>query len=101
MTKRVKLFLVDEKPYLVSLDQISIGDKVIVTVGGQYPSVVDCVNEQVLKLITDSRLTLTQPFKIFLGPEKITLNQSEIDKVLESDGVVEVELENGNITYNI
>ena len=56
MTKRVKLFLVDEKPYLVSLDEIKVGDKAIVTVGGQYPSLVDCSSEQVIKLITESEL---------------------------------------------
>ena len=100
MTKKVKLFLVDEKPYLVSLDEITIGDKAIVTVGGQYPSVVECSNEQVHKLITDSKLTLTQTFKIFMEPEKITLDQKQIEKLLESDGVLEVEIENGNITYN-
>ena len=100
MTKRVKLFVIDEKPYLASLDEISVFYKAIVTVGGQYPSVVDCVNEQIIKLITESKLTLTQSFKIFLEPEKITLNQSQIDTLLEGDGVVEVEVENGNITYN-
>lgn len=101
MTKKVKLFLVDEKPYLVSLDEITIGDKAIVTVGGQYPSVVECSNEQVHKLITDSKLTLTQTFKIFMEPEKITLTQSQIDNLMEGDGVLEVEIENGVITYNI
>jgi len=79
---------------------LQLVDKAIVTVGGQYPSVVDCVNEQIIKLITESKLTLTQSFKIFLEPEKITLNQSQIDTLLEGDGVVEVEVENGNITYN-
>lgn len=101
MTKKVKLFLVDEKPYLVSLDEIKVGDKAIVTVGGQYPSLVDCASEQVVKLITDSKLTLTQPFKIFLEPEKITLSREQIDKLIESDGVLEVEIENGVITFNV
>ncbi len=100
MTKKLKLFMVDEKPYLVSLDKIEIGDKVIVTVGGQYPSLVECSNEQVMSLITDSRLKLTQPFKVFLEPEKITLNQQQIDSLLEGDGVLEVDVENGQITYN-
>lgn len=100
MTKRLKLFLVDEKPYLVSLDQINVGDKAIVTVGGQYPNIVDCVNEQVLNLITKSMLTSTQPFKVFLGPEKITLSQSEIDKIMENDGMIVIEIDNEKITYN-
>ena len=101
MTKKVKLFMIDEKPYLASLDAINIGDRAIVTVGGQYPSIVECQNEQIVKLITESKLTLTQPFKIFLEPDKITLNNDQIQKLIDGDGVLEVEMENGNITYNI
>ena len=101
MTKKVKLFMIDEKPYLASLDAIQIGDRAIVTVGGQYPSIVECQNEQIVKLITESKLTLTQPFKIFLEPDKITLNNDQIQKLIDGDGVLEVEMENGNITYNI
>jgi hypothetical protein len=101
MTKKVKLFMVDEQPYLVSLDKIELGDKAIVTVGGKYPSVVDCSNEQIISLITDSKLTLTQPFKIFMGPDKVNLTQNQIDNLLEGDGVLEVNEENGIITYNI
>jgi hypothetical protein len=101
MVKKVKLFVIDEKPYLVSLDKIEIGDKAIVTVGGQYPSIVECKNEHIINLITDSKLTLTQPFKLFLEPEKITLDKTEIDKILEGDGVLEVEIDNNTIKYNI
>jgi hypothetical protein len=39
MVKKLKLFMVDESPYMVSLDPIELGDKAIVTVGGQYPSI--------------------------------------------------------------
>lgn len=93
--------MVDEKPYLVSLDKIEIGDKAIVTVGGQYPSVVECGNEQIINLITESKLTLTNAFKIFLEPEKVTLSQTEIQKLIDGDGVVEVEIEGNTINYNL
>jgi hypothetical protein len=101
MSKKVKLFMVDEKPYLASLDTPEIGDNAIVTVGGQYPSLVECSSELVLSLITDTKLTLTQAFKVVLPPEKITLTDDQINKILETDGVLEIEEENGNITYNI
>jgi len=93
--------MVDEKPYLVSLDKIEVGDKAIVTVGGQYPSLVECGNEQIINLITESKLTLTQAFKIFLEPDKINLTKTQIDKLIEGDGVVELEIEGNNITYNL
>ena len=100
MSKKLKLFIVDEKPYLVSLDKIELGDKVIMTVGGQYPSIIDCKSQQTLSLITDSKLSLNQPFKIFLAPEKITFTKEQIEKLTEGDGVLEVVEENGVLTFN-
>jgi len=101
MKKKVKLFIVDEKPYLVSLDTIEVGDTAIVTVGGKYPSIVECNTEQILNLITDSKLTLTQGFKIYLEPEKINLSKDQIDNLLEADATIEITEENGTIIYNI
>ena len=101
MIKKLKLFMVDDQPYLVSLDKIEVGDKAIVTVGGQYPSLVECENEQIINLITESKLTLTQAFKIFLGPDKVKLDKKQIELLQEGDGVVEVEIENGEIKYNL
>jgi len=99
MTKKVKLIMVEEKPYLVSLDKLEVGDTAIVTVGGQYPNIVECPNEQIISLIANSKLTLNQAFKVFLGPEKITLTKSEIEKLTEGDGVLEVEFENNEYKF--
>lgn len=99
MTKKVKLIMVEERPYLVSLDKLEVGDKVIVTVGGQYPNIVECPNEQIIELISNSKLTLNQAFKIYLEPEKITLSKSEIEKLTEGDGVLEVEFENNEYKF--
>ena len=101
MTKKVKLFMVDEKPYLVSLDTLEIGDKAIVTVGGKYPSVVMCENEQILNLITGSKLTLTQTYKVYFEPQKGELTQKQIDVLEEGDGVLEVEVIDGVANYII
>ena len=86
---------------MVSLDKIEIGDIAIVTVGGKYPSIVECGNEQIISLITDSKLTLTQPFKVYMGPEKVKLTNEQIEKLTEGDGVLEVVEENGTITFNV
>lgn len=101
MKKKLKLHIVDEKPYLVSLDEIKIGDKLIITVGGQYPSIVECKNQITLDLITNPKLTLTQAFKIFMEPDKINLTPDQVDKVIENGGVLEVEIEDNKISYNI
>jgi hypothetical protein len=52
-------------------------------------------------LIKNTKLKLTQGHKIFLGPDKIGLTQEQINKITESDGIVEITEENGEITYNI
>jgi len=99
--QKVKLIMVEQKPYVVTLDNIGIGDKVIVTVGGQYPSIVNCENETVFKLLTDSKLSLTQTFKIFMEPENIKFTSEQIEKILENDGLMDCVLEDGIYKYSL
>jgi hypothetical protein len=99
--QKVKLIMVDERPYVVSLERPEIGDKAIVTVGGQYPSIVNCENETVLNLLRDSKLSLTQAFKIFMEPDHIKFTSEQIEKILENDGIMDVELDNGTYRYSI
>ena len=93
--------IVDDKPYVVSLDKIEVGDKVIVTVGGQYPSIVECENETVLNLLTGSKLSLTQPFKVFMEPEYIKFTNDQIEKIMENEGLLEVEIVDGVYQYSL
>jgi len=99
--QKVKLMIVDDKPYVVSLDKIEVGDKVIVTVGGQYPSIVECENETVLNLLTGSKLSLTQPFKVFMEPEYIKFTDDQIEKIMENEGLLEVEIVDGVYQYSL
>ena len=99
--QKVKLIMVDERPYVVSLERPEIGDKAIVTVGGQYPSIVDCENETVLNLLRDSKLYLTHSFKIFMEPDHINFTTEQIEKILENDGIMDVEFDNGTYKYSI
>ena len=101
MMQKVKLIMVDERPYVVSLEKVEIGDKVIVTVGGNYPSIVNCENETVLNLLTQSKLSLTQSFKIFMEPEYVKFSGKQIEKILENDGLMDVILEDGIYKYNL
>ena len=99
--QKVKLIMVEEKPYIVSLDKVEIGDKVIVTVGGQYPSIVECENETVFNLLTGSKLSLTQAYKIFMEPEFIKFQPEQIERILENDGILDVQLEDGIYKYSL
>ena len=101
MKQKVKLIMVEEKPYVVSLDKIEIGDKIIVTVGGQYPSILECSNETVYKIAVENRLTSNQAFKIFMELENIKFNPEQIEKILENDGLMDVELDGGVYKYSL
>lgn len=101
MKEKVKLIVVDEKPYIVSLETLVVGDKAIVTVGGQYPSIIECENETVLNLLTESRLSLTNAYKVFMGPESLKFTSDQIEKILENDGNLEVELNDGVYNYSL
>jgi hypothetical protein len=38
---------------------------------------------------------------LYQGPEKINLTHEQIEKLIETDGVLEVSEENGTITYDL
>jgi hypothetical protein len=99
--QKVKLIMVEEKPYIVSLDKVEIGDKVIVTVNGQYPSILDCNSEMIYKIVIENKLTSNQAFKIFMEPENIKFQPEQIEKILENDGLMDVELDNGVYKYSL
>ena len=101
MKQKVKLFMVDEAPYVVTLDRPEIGDTAIVTVGGQYPSVVECENETVLNLLTDSKLTLTQSFKVFMKPNQLNIGPDQLQQIMENGGIMEVEEVNGELKFSL
>jgi len=99
--QKVKLIMVEDKPYIVSLDKVEIGDKTIVTVNGQYPTIVDCNNETIYSLVVENKLTSNQVFKIFMEPENIMFKPEQIEKILENDGLLDVVLEDGTYKYSL
>jgi len=99
--QKVKLIMVEEQPYIVNLEQPEVGDEVIVTVGGQYPSIVKLENQTVFDLVMNKRHTLTQAFRIFMKPESIQFTPEQIEKVLENDGLMDCVFEDGLYKYSL
>ena len=95
-----KIILIEKKPYLFSNEEIQIGDEVIVTVGGQYPSKMNCENETVLSLIKNPKLTLTQSYKIVSGPDKVNIPESRIDLIFENGGICDVSLDGSELKFD-
>lgn len=99
--QKVKLIMVDEQPYIVNLEKPEVGDEIIVTVGGQYPSIVKLESQVVYDLIFNKNHTLTQAFKIFMRPDSIQFTREQIEQVLESNGLMECVFEDGVYKYSL
>jgi hypothetical protein len=99
--QKVKLIMVDETPYIVNSEVPQIGDEVVVTVGGQYPSLVKIENQIVYDLILNKNHTLTQAFKIFMRPEYIKFTPEQIEKILENNGLMDVEYDGTKYNYTL
>ena len=96
MKQKFKLFIVKKEPYLTVDENVSIGDLAIVTVGDQYPTVVECKNEDQINLIQNPKLSLTKRHKVVMKPNEMDLDET-FDKFLEGDdGMIIVEVEDGN-----
>lgn len=96
MTEALKLFMVKGELYLVSNEKVIIGDKALVTVGDEFPSIVECQNDDQIKLFQESKLSLTRRYKIL---QKVNDVENDLKKHFkDKDGFILVEIENGKIT---
>ena len=96
MTETLKLFMVKGELYLVSNEKVIIGDKALVTVGDEFPSIVECQNDDQIKLFQESKFSLTRRYKIL---QKVNDVENDLKKHFkDKDGFILVEIENGKIT---
>ena len=99
--QKVKLIMVEETPYVVSLQKPEVKDKVIVTVAGQHPSIVVLENETIFNLVIENKLSSNQAFKIFMEPSSLKFTSEQIEKILENNGIMDVEFDEGVYKYSI
>ena len=98
MEQIFKIFLIDEKPYLTVDEDVKVGDKVIVTVGGQYPSLIECKNDDQINLIQKPQTSLTKRHKVIMQPKEMDLDDNIISILRRTERSVSVFYENGEIT---
>jgi hypothetical protein len=94
-----KIIIMEKEPYLVSDEEIQLGDVAIVTVGNQYPSRVVCENETVLSLIKDPKLTLTKSYKLVGEPDKVNLPEARINNIIENGGICDVIIDGAELKF--
>ena len=97
MKQTFKLFMVKEEPYLTIDENVVIGDSAIVTVNNRFPTLVECQNEEQIKLIQDPKLSMTKRHKIVMKPNEINLDENIINSFGEDESFITVEVEDGKI----
>lgn len=89
--------MVKEEPFLTIDEDVIIGDTAIVTVNNRFPTVVECQNEEQIKLIQNPKLSMTKRHKIVMKPNEINLDEKTINSFGEDDSFIIVEVEDGEI----
>jgi hypothetical protein len=51
--------------------------------------------------VVENKLSSNQAFKVFMEPEHIKFNPEQIEKILENDGLMDVELDEGVYKYSL
>jgi hypothetical protein len=97
MEQKFKIFMVENEPYLTIDENVSIGDKAIVTVGELFPTLVDCQNEDQIKIIQEPKLSMTKRHKVVMTPDKMNLNEHTLSLLKGREGAVVVEYNDGEI----
>jgi hypothetical protein len=97
MEQKFKIFMVDDRPYLKVDENVNIGDKAIVTVGDLYPTLVECQNEDQIKIIQESKLSMTKRHKVVMTPDKMNLDEQTLSLLKGKEGSVVVEYNEGEI----
>lgn len=92
-----KLFMVDKKPYLTIDEDVKIGDKVIVTMGELFPTLIDCQNDDQIQLFQKPKTSMTKRHKVIMTPDKINLDESLLSVLNETEGSLTVTYDNGEI----
>jgi hypothetical protein len=97
MEQKFKIFMVDNQPYLTIDENVIIGDKAIVTVGDLFPTLVECQNEDQIKIIQESKLSMTKRHKVVMTPDKMNLDEQTLSLLKGKEGSVVVEYNEGEI----
>jgi hypothetical protein len=95
MKQMYKIFMVDNKPYITIDENVVIGDKAIVTVGDQFPTLVECQNDEQINLFQKPKTSLTKRHKIVNESHGLQLTDEIVEYVKNKNGVTIVEVIDG------
>lgn len=100
MEQIFKIFVIQNEPYLTVDEDVIIGDKVIVTVGDEFPTLVECKNEDQINLFQKPKTTLTKRHKVVLTPDVLNLDDNILSVLSDTEGPLIVKYINGEVKLN-
>ena len=78
-------------------ENLKIGDKAIITVGELYPTLVECQNDEQIKLFQYPKLSMTKRHKVVMTPDKLDLDNEILNLLSEREEPLVVTYQDGVI----
>lgn len=94
---KFKIFLINDKPYLTIDEDVKVGDHAIVSVNELYPTLVECKNEEQIKIIQQPSTSMTKRHKVIMIPDAMNLDETTLTSLKEREGAISVTMNNGEI----
>jgi hypothetical protein len=100
MERKLKLFVIDRTPYVCEDTNVIIGDKAIVSVNDMFPSILDCQNEEQIRLIQEPKLSMTKRYKLIEDYDVSKITDEMIDLVIQTERAINIIETNGEVKIN-
>ncbi len=97
MMDKFKIFLINDKPYLTIDEDVKIGDHAVVSVNELYPTLVECKNEEQIKIIQQPVTSMTKRHKVVMMPDAMNLDDTFLSVLKQKEGAISVTMNNGEI----
>lgn len=95
--ERFKLFHKDDEYFLTKDEDVVIGDTAIITVNDLYPTVVQCQNNDQIRIFQNPLTKSTKRYKVVEKISKIVFDENTNKTLQEKEGAVIVEYNDGQI----
>lgn len=95
---KYKLFEVNNEIYFTVDENVKIGDKAIVSMGDMFPTLIECSNDEQIKIIQEPKTSMTKRYKVVEQPEKCEVGKDILDLITETKKGVLVTYENNKLS---
>jgi hypothetical protein len=95
--ERFKLFYKDDEYFLTKDEDVIVGDTAIITVLDFYPTVVECQNDDQIKIFQNPLTKSTKRYKVVERLKTDSFDEKTNNLLQQKEGAVIVEYQDGEI----